>query len=103
MCARGWWSVSRRLPLQNSEKEVDNEEPINVFHTEQIVNLPVSNKEIQIETTKRQDFSTCTWFRTERNVAYLWILADAVEEILFSGLKMCTRGWWSVSRIHFHP
>ena len=52
--------VLSRLPLQNSEKEVDNEEPINVFHTEQIVNLPVSNKEIQIETTKRQDFSTCT-------------------------------------------
>ena len=44
--------VLSRLPLQNSEKEVDNEEPINVFHVEQIENLPVSNKEIQIETRK---------------------------------------------------
>jgi hypothetical protein len=52
--------VLSRLPLQNSEKEVDNEEPINVFHIEQIANLPVLNKEIQIETKKRQDFSTCT-------------------------------------------
>jgi len=26
--------VLSRLPLQNSEKEVDNEEPINVFHVE---------------------------------------------------------------------
>jgi hypothetical protein len=43
--------VLSRLPLQNSEKEVDNEEPINVFHVEQIENLPVSNKEIQIETS----------------------------------------------------
>ena len=40
--------VLSMLPLQNSEKEVDNEEPINVFHIE---NLPVSNKEIQIETS----------------------------------------------------
>jgi hypothetical protein len=44
--------VLSRLPLQNSEKEVDNEEPIHVFHVEQIENLPVSNKEIQIETRK---------------------------------------------------
>lgn len=35
-----------------NKKEVDNEEPINVFHVEQIENLSVSNKEIQIETRK---------------------------------------------------
>jgi len=44
--------VLSRLPLQNSEKEVDNEEPINVFHVEQIENLQISNKEMQIETRK---------------------------------------------------
>jgi hypothetical protein len=34
------------------EQEVDNEEPINVFHVEQVEKLSVSNKAIQIETRK---------------------------------------------------
>ena len=87
--------VLSRLPLQNSEKEVDNEEPINVFHVEQIENLPVSNKEIQIETRKDKtlalvhDFVLNGWPQAYKNGELAPYYARRDELTVSQGCLMC--------------
>jgi hypothetical protein len=86
--------VLSRLPLQSSEKEVDNEEPINVFHIEQIANFPLSNKEKQIETRKDKtlahvhDFVLNGWPQAYRNGELAPYYARRDELTVFQGCLM---------------